>query len=228
MMKFFPLILVVAACTGEKDDVDGDGVRSPLDCDDDNGAVYPGATEECDGVDNDCDGSVDDGVATRYWPDADADGAGAATAPAVEACELPDGHVQTNTDCDDTQATVNPSAPELCDEIDQNCDGDPYEGATDLRTWYRDFDGDQYGGDIVLTQCDEPPGGYVLDGGDCDDDDVNIYPGASETCNASTTTATRCRTTTLPSTPPCCTRMAIWTDTAIPMSRRRAARSQAG
>jgi hypothetical protein len=183
MMKFFPLILVVAACTSEKDDVDGDGVRSPLDCDDNDGAIYPGATEECDGVDNDCDGSVDDGVTTRYWPDTDADGAGDAAAPAVEACELPAGHVQGNTDCDDTQPTVNPSAPELCDEIDQNCDGDPYEGATDLRTWYRDFDGDQYGGDITLTQCDEPTGGYVLDGGDCDDDDLNVYPGASEVCD---------------------------------------------
>jgi hypothetical protein len=184
-MKFFPpLILFVAACSGEKDDdVDGDGIRSPLDCNDNDAAVHPGVSELCDGVDNDCNGMVDDGVSNRYWPDADGDGAGDMTAVPVEACDLPTGYVEGNTDCDDTQPTVNPGAPELCDEIDQNCDGDPYEGATDLRTWYRDTDGDLFGSDVTLLQCAEPTEGYVAQTGDCNDDRATIYPGAPETCN---------------------------------------------
>ncbi len=93
------------------------------DCDDELSAINPGASEFCNGLDDDCDGAVDDGVLGAWYPDADADGYGADVAP-IEACEAPSGHVDRPGDCDDADAEVNPDAadPEG-DGIDANCDG---------------------------------------------------------------------------------------------------------
>ncbi len=220
-------------------DADGDGFGNPAvsqtvltqppgyvlnnsDCDDNSNAAYPGATEICDGIDNDCDGNIDViitegivcGMATSegqsftltappgkvftsvdfasygtpdgtcgnftlgschasstmaivqglvigqnsvtltqnyqvfgdpcggvnkrfyvqaryaylvplsqtYFADADGDGFGN---PAVSqvACSQPSGYVLNNTDCNDNSAAINPSAVEVCDGIDNNCDG---------------------------------------------------------------------------------------------------------
>ncbi len=93
------------------------------------GAVGPTA-EQCNGVDDDCNGLVDDGAGTLWFVDADGDGYGSSLNGAARqtACTKPAGFADTNTDCDDSPGTgfsVHPGAPELCDlaGLDENCNG---------------------------------------------------------------------------------------------------------
>jgi hypothetical protein len=111
-------------------DFDGDGFRGcEGDCDDNANNIYPGATELCDGKDNDCNGIVDDPNVLNYntyYRDADSDGYGNPN-DSHSACSQPDGYVPDSTDCDDTDAAINPAAEEVYDGIDNNCDGKPDE-----------------------------------------------------------------------------------------------------
>jgi hypothetical protein len=175
---------LLAACDGGKEtDVDGDGVEAPADCDDNDAAVLPGAVELCDGVDNDCDGQVDEGVSTQYWPDADGDGFGDASAAASGLCEATAGFAANPGDCDDGDASVNPDAQEDCTMVDRNCDLDAYAGASDLTEWFVDSDGDGFGApDASTTSCAQPAG-YADNSDDCDDFSDTAYPGATEICN---------------------------------------------
>ncbi len=159
-----------------------------LDCDDGQFFTNPATEETCDGIDNDCDFDVDEGLMSAlYYPDVDDDGFGDPSVPGVESCddELPTviGLVADDTDCDDGDDTIHPDAIEICDGIDQNCDGVPDEGLSVTR--YLDDDGDGYG-DPTLTQnqcIDDPPGDYVDDSTDCDDGDASVNPGADEICD---------------------------------------------
>jgi hypothetical protein len=105
-------------------DADGDGYALGNDCDDDDAAVHPGATEVCNGVDDDCDGGVDIGATdpSTWYPDADGDGFGA-VAGAVSGCDAPEGFVAATGDCDDTSGAVSPAAAEVCNGFDDDCDG---------------------------------------------------------------------------------------------------------
>ena len=162
-------------------DGDQDGHTAEIDCDDAHNTVHPDAPEVCDGLDNDCNGSVDDDAtdALTWYGDADGDGYGDLGAPAV-GCEPPAGSSSDPSDCDDAQAAVFPGATELCNGDDDDCDGDVDEDAADLITTFRDGDGDGHGdAGAALTACDTPAG-YVTDETDCDDDDADVHPGALE------------------------------------------------
>jgi hypothetical protein len=108
-------------------DRDGDGFRQDEDdCDDADPEVRPDATEACNGIDDDCDGDIDERGATgeRAWfADVDEDGWGDEF-DSVRACEQPDGFVDSSGDCDDDDPDRNPDAIEICDGIDNDCDRD--------------------------------------------------------------------------------------------------------
>ncbi len=166
-------------------DNDGDLFFSDVDCDDNNAAIFPGATELCDGVDNNCDGMIDEGFnPTTYYADTDNDGAGdPANTTANCTAVVPAGYVTNGDDCDDTNDQISPTATEICDGIDNNCDGNIDEGFTPI-TYYADTDGDGVGvsTDTVST-CSAAPNGYTAANGDCDDNDSSVFPGATELCD---------------------------------------------
>jgi hypothetical protein len=158
-------------------------VADNTDCDDTNNKAYPGRLEECDLIDNDCNGIVDDGVENTYYADVDGDGYGDIASPDY-ACVLPTGYAYTSDDCDDGNAAINPGADEICDGIDNNCDGAIDEGtAVDASTWYADADGDTYGDAAMPQNACSQPAGYVSDSTDCDDAVATTYPGATEYCD---------------------------------------------
>ncbi len=165
-------------------DVDGDGhVAIELggdDCDDTNALAFPGAPERCGTLrDEDCDGEVDeDGLdALRVWADLDGDGFGDASRPTTS-CALRPGLTQTWGDCDDGDRNTNPAAAERCNNADDDCDGEVDEGAPPV-AWYADVDGDGFGDDLARTiACQPPEDGWLPLGGDCDDANSAVFPGA--------------------------------------------------
>ena len=100
-------------------------------------------------------------------------------------CEAPSGMVTDSRDCDDADATVHPDATEICDEIDNDCDGlvDDDDSNVMGDTWYGDADGDGYGGDTFQVMACNQPSAYVANAEDCDDLNPDIHPASSEICN---------------------------------------------
>ena len=121
--------------------------------------TYSSSVEVCDGADNDGDGEIDEGLTATFYADDDSDSFGDADA-ATDACSAPSGHVSDATDCDDTNAAVNPNAAEADNGIDDDCDTQVDEGF--------DLDLDGY---------------TPIAGGDTDDADATVYPGAPELCD---------------------------------------------
>ncbi len=177
-------------------DADGDGVPAGEDCDDTDPAVHPGAQEVCDAadVDEDCNGLADDqdpGTSekgkTRYYLDRDGDGYGDEDDAGAFYCDDPSNAglawVTEHTDCDDLNADVNPGAVEVCnDGIDDDCDGKADEDL--LTQYFRDEDVDGYGvtGDSVMI-CKPVYPYLATEGGDCDDAEAGVHPGAQEVCD---------------------------------------------
>jgi len=150
---------------GDTQDNDGDGWPAFIDCDDNNPQVHPGAAEICDFIDNDCDGQVDENPVNgqQWFFDGDQDGWGTFS-NVIVACFPPPGFVGQAPDCNDGNPQVYPGAPELCDGMDNDCDGQVDEG----------------------PNCnDQDMDGFSVAQGDCDDADSMVYPGAPELCDGS-------------------------------------------
>jgi subtilase family serine protease len=201
-------------------DVDGDGfgrssptrqsqtqpigfVDNADDCNDRDATIYPGAPELPDGKDNNCNGEVDEGLDCRviWYRDVDGDGFGRKT-PTKQSCIQPIGFVDNADDCNDRDATIYPSAPELPDGKDNNCNGEVDEGLDCRTVWYRDVDGDGYGRKTPTKQSCIQPIGFVDNADDCNDRDATIYPGAPElpdgkdnNCNGEVDEDLECRIT---------------------------------
>ena len=190
-----PFVLVILGCranpeksvvqtvdtgTVEYIDADGDGYLSDEDCDDTNASVNPSASELCDGLDNDCNGEVDDGVKETFYQDADGDGYGNPEEQTT-ACESPEGYVPFSSDCDDANASVFPGADEECDGIDNDCSGEIDEDVGYV--FYTDRDQDGYGDETSTVLMCEWSLGFAETAGDCDDLNATVNPAAVEECD---------------------------------------------
>jgi hypothetical protein len=163
-------------------DGDGDGVGSARDCDDAAATAYPGGVEVCDGLDNDCDGNIDEGVATLVWLDADGDGFGDA-ARARRVCEVPSNSAANADDCDDADAGASPAGVEACDGADNDCNGAADDGVGS--PFWPDSDGDGFAAstDGERLACERPEG-FAGRVGDCDDADPSAHGAdGSEVCD---------------------------------------------
>ena len=137
-------------------------------------------------MDNDCDGTTDevDAVdASTWFIDYDSDGYGSSSYQLIQ-CAQPSGYVSNAEDCNDTTADVSPESDELCDGVDNDCDGTIDEAdAVDASTWFVDDDADGYGSSSSsLLSCSQPAG-YESNAEDCNDLDDSIYPGADLRCD---------------------------------------------
>lgn len=139
----------------EPTDADGDGNPTTTDCDDLDAAIHPDAIETCNEVDDNCDGSREEGVTSTFYADQDSDSYGDPDNQ-LAACEMPTGYRTDSSDCDDTNPAAYPGAQESCtDPTDLNCDGS---------TSFVDADGD------TVAACV-----------DCNDQEPSVWPGAPET-----------------------------------------------
>jgi hypothetical protein len=151
----------------------------PLDCDDADPDVNPDAKEKCNGLDEDCDGELDESFDRERWfLDGDGDGFGHRFESAL-ACTRPTGGgswVKNEADCDDDDRDVNPDAQEVCGGGDEDCDGladdgDPSVDPSTFETFYRDTDGDGLGNRNRTGEFCELPAGASRNNDDCDDAD---------------------------------------------------------
>jgi hypothetical protein len=154
-------------------------VSNSTDCDDAVAAINPNTTEVADNIDNDCDGLTDEGFAILTWIlDTDQDGFGG-TDTVLAVLSPGNNYVLIGGDCNDAAASINPNAVEICDGIDNNCNGSTDENLP-LLTYYADMDGDNYGNNTdSLIACSQPVG-YVVTNTDCDDTNSGINPGATD------------------------------------------------
>jgi len=190
-------------------DRDGDGFEQYYDCLDEPDEpesieTFPGAQEDCDFQDNDCDGTIDEGYVTTWYEDADGDGYGNTEVLPALVCpdQAPVGSVSVGGDCDDTNIGANEGEVEICDGVDNDCDGVADQGDLEYVTVYRDSDGDGFGAlsapreaclnsqtgvyfEAVGTESLVLPGSaasWVDNSEDCDDSDPTVNPDAEEDC----------------------------------------------
>ena len=158
------------------------------DCDDGNPDVHPKTDETCNGVDDDCNGQTDEPGADgckKWYVDADKDGAGSGAGVCL--CVTDAAHTaSTGGDCNDQNADMHPGAVELCNGVDDNCDGDTDgAGAADCTDWFPDADKDGFGGlgSTPKCQCKASASYPTAIGGDCNDASSAVFPGNAEVCD---------------------------------------------
>lgn len=163
-------------------------VTTSGDCDDTNERIYPGADERCNGFDDDCDGLSDlEGSlgCKTYYLDVDLDGWGA-TKDSRCLCAVDSGWpVIVGGDCDDNEPDVNPNGVEVCNRVDDDCNGvTDDEDLPGCNTYYIDYDRDGWGDEFDAKCYCEPTLPYdALIIGDCDDASPAVHPYATERCN---------------------------------------------
>ncbi len=179
----------VTADNGEPIGLPPELSASPLDCDDENPEVNPAIQETCNGVDDDCDGDIDQGFDNAvYYIDGDGDGFGTPF-PALRTCARPSGYVRNADDCDDNNPDINPDASEVCnDGIDDDCDGVSDDADVTLlletrSTFYLDGDADGFGSPFVVFEACKPLANWVTNSDDCNDNVQEINPAVDEVCN---------------------------------------------
>jgi len=178
-LRTFSLVLIslLSACGP---DVDGDGFRQ-RDCNDRRPAVNPRADERCNGIDDDCDGLIDEGVTiVAYW-DRDGDGFGD-TEFARRVCALAADASTVPGDCNDLDPNINPDAIEVCNDVDDDCNREVDEGGI-TTAFFPDADGDAEGVPGETVEACSPPDGYAWTDTDCDDADADAHTGADELCD---------------------------------------------
>jgi len=152
-------------------------VTDNTDCNDSNGNTYPGAPEGCGFIDYNCDGIISEPT-DIYYIDDDGDGFGDPNFP-ILSCGPAEDLVKNADDCDDTDASYNPDAIEVCGDPDYNCDG---ETSDPINVYYADIDGDGFGdANDSIVACERPEE-YVENNRDCDDTDALYNPDAIEVC----------------------------------------------
>ncbi len=165
-------------------DLDNDGFTVDQgDCDDQDNTVYPNAPEVCDGVDNDCNGLLDiswgaNEEMQKVYSDADGDGFG--SDESFYACSDTTGWSENALDCDDDNPNVSPEVFEICDGVDNDCNGliDDEDDTLQTEPRYIDEDGDGYGGGVLKYTCDQDGTSALT--GDCNDFDPFIGPSMEE------------------------------------------------
>ena len=158
-------------------------VTDNSDCDDINALINPDAVELCNSLDDNCNGIIDeDLILYTLYVDADEDGFGDADIFIYSCLEIVVGYVSDSTDCDDSNNLIFPGAIEICDYVDNDCDGIIDDNLSYIHS-YEDADADEFGNlNIDSLSCDLPDG-FVEDNTDCDDTNPLIYPGAEEFLN---------------------------------------------
>jgi hypothetical protein len=155
-------------------------VTNATDCNDANFSINESASETCNNADENCNGQIDEGlVFSNYYYDFDQDGFG--TADFIEfACATPAGYVDNSLDCNDMNFSVNTAATEICNDIDDDCNGEIDNGLT-YSAYYADADGDTFG-DINNSEsfCTDPGSLFVTNDTDCDDTNALVNPAATE------------------------------------------------
>ena len=101
----------------------------------------------------------------------------------MESCEKQDGYVEDGSDCNDNDEQVHPDGVEICDEIDNDCDGEIDINALDMVEYYVDSDGDGYGDAAFPELHCALPEGFSENQDDCNDGNFGIYPSAPEICD---------------------------------------------
>ena len=162
-------------------DQDNDGDPDKSDCADFDKSIHDDAKEVCDGVDNNCNGQVDEGVAiTAFW-DRDLDGFGDDEFVS-RVCKLPPDGSLVGGDCDDLNPLTHPDASEICDGLDNDCN-DIIDEDAPLNTFYVDNDGDDHGDSSDSVESCLAPPGYVGSSDDCDDNEPEAWTDRVEICD---------------------------------------------
>jgi|GEM_PF-1797709 len=157
-------------------------VTDNTDCKDNDAAIFPGAQEICNDIDDDCNDLIDDGlVFTTYYADADGDSFGDINNP-LDACVIPAGYVTNSADCNDNNANQNTASTEICNGEDDDCDGIIDNGLIFL-DYYADLDSDGFGAGTATNSCVDLGAGYVTNNTDCNDNNANQNTASTEICN---------------------------------------------
>ena len=157
-------------------------VNDSTDCNDANNLIYPTATDICNALDDNCNGIIDeDAVFTIWFADVDADGFGDPDLDSLS-CFTPSGFVSDFTDCNDANNLIYPTASDICNALDDNCNGIIDEDAV-FTLWFVDADADGYGNPDIDSLACFTLSGFVTDSSDCNDADAFVFPDAAEVCN---------------------------------------------